>query len=186
MKLSEWARQHGLSYKTAWRLWRAGQLPVSAFQLETGTVVVQEEPVLARKAVLYACVSSSDQKDDLTRQLDRLRAYALQQRLEILNEVTETGSSLHGKRPNLLKWLRNPAAAIIVVEHRERLVQFGFDYIEAALQAQGRSLIVIDESEPTDGVERDLHEVIISLCARLYGRRSARHRADKAMEALHG
>ncbi len=186
MKLSEWAKHNGLSYKTAWRLWRAGQLPVPAFQLETGTVVIQEPPPPAPKAVLYASVSFADQKEDLTRQLDRLRAYAQEQRLDILDEVTETGSGLNGKRPRLLKWLRNPEATVIVVEHRERLVRFGFDYIEAALQAQGRRLIVMDEAELADDVVRDLHEVIVSMCARLYGRRSAKRRAEQAMAALHG
>jgi len=62
MKLSQWAKQHGLSYKTAWRMWRAAQLPVAATQLETGTVVIQDESTPASAAVLYARVSSSDQK----------------------------------------------------------------------------------------------------------------------------
>jgi len=35
MKLSAWAQLQGLSYKTAWRLWKAGQLPVLAEQLTT-------------------------------------------------------------------------------------------------------------------------------------------------------
>jgi putative resolvase len=39
MKLSAWARQQGLSYKTAWRLWKAGKLPVPAEQLAIGTVI---------------------------------------------------------------------------------------------------------------------------------------------------
>jgi predicted site-specific integrase-resolvase len=75
---------------------------------------------------------------------------------------------------------------VIVVEHRERLARFGFDYIEASLCAQGRRIEVVEEGEMADDVVRDLHDVIVSTCARLYGRRSAKNRADRAMKALHG
>jgi predicted site-specific integrase-resolvase len=43
MKLSAWAKANGLTYKTAWRMWRDGKLPIPAEQLATGTVVVQVE-----------------------------------------------------------------------------------------------------------------------------------------------
>jgi putative resolvase len=40
MKLSVWAKQQGLAYKTAWRMWKLWQLPVPAEQLPTRTVIV--------------------------------------------------------------------------------------------------------------------------------------------------
>lgn len=51
MKLSAWARQNGLSYKTAWRLWQAGQLSISTFQLEVGAIVAQHRAEQAMKAL---------------------------------------------------------------------------------------------------------------------------------------
>ncbi len=57
----------------------------------------------------------------------------------------------------------------IVVEHRDRLARFGVEYLEAALAAQGRHLVVADD------VEADA-----SFCARLYGRRSDKRRAEAA------
>ena len=44
MKLSAWAKQQGVSYKTAWRWWKAGQLPVPTEQMPTGTVIVDPQP----------------------------------------------------------------------------------------------------------------------------------------------
>jgi putative resolvase len=46
MKLSDWARANGISYKTAWLWWRQGRLPVSARQLPSGTILgdVPERP----------------------------------------------------------------------------------------------------------------------------------------------
>jgi putative resolvase len=188
MKLSAWARQQGLSYKTAWRLWRAGKLPVPAEQLSTGTVVVHAEPPRPAQggAALYARVSSSDQKEDLERQMARLRAHAALAGIPVVAEVAEVGSGLNGHRPKLLRLLGRPDVAILVVEHRERLARFGVEYLTAALAAQGRRIEVVDEAEMSDDIVRDLHDVIVSMCARLYGRRSARHRAEKAMEALGG
>jgi len=82
-----------------------------------------------------------------------------------------------------LKLLRNQAIKVIVVEHRERLIRFGFEYIEAALAAQGQSIMVVDPFEVKDDLIRDMTEVLTSFCARLYGKRGARHKAEKAIKA---
>jgi len=84
-----------------------------------------------------------------------------------------------------MRLLRNPEVQNIVVEHRDRLMRFGFEYVESALAAQGRRVMVIEPDEMTDDIVRDLHDVIISMCARLYGKRSAKNRAKKALDAMH-
>ncbi len=185
MKLSAWARQQGLTYQTAWRMWKEGKLPVPAEQLPTGTIIVHSEKASADAGVaLYARVSSADPKADLDRQMARLVEYAVQQKYTVVDAVKEIGSGLNGHRKDLMRLLRNPKVGIIVVEHRDRLVRFGYEYIEAALAAQGRGIVVIEPDEVVDDVVRDLHEVIVSMCARLYGKRSAKNRARKAMEAI--
>ena len=40
MRLSQYAKQMGVSYKTAFRWWKAGKL--DAYQLDTRTVIVRE------------------------------------------------------------------------------------------------------------------------------------------------
>lgn len=186
MKLSEWAKQQGITYKTAWRMWNAGKLPVPAEQLPTGTVIVHPPKQAEGGVSLYARVSSSDQKDDLDRQLARLTEFAVSQRMPIIDAIKEVGSGMNGHRKGLLRLLADPRAQIIVVEHRDRLMRFGFEFLEASLAAQGRKIVVVENEEMTDDIVRDLHEVIVSMCARLYGKRSAQHRAQKAMDALHG
>ena len=79
MKLSHWAKAQGLTYQTAWRLWKTGNLPVAATQLATGTVLVHpplSAPEDSKAVALYARVSSFDQNDDLDRQLARLSEFA--------------------------------------------------------------------------------------------------------------
>jgi putative resolvase len=184
MKLSVWARANGLTYRTAWRMWRDGKLPVPAEQLATGTVLVHPpaEPSVETVA-LYARVSSADQKSDLERQLGRLADYASKERLTVLRSISEIGSGLNGHRAKVMKLLADPTVRTIVVEHRDRLARFGSEYIEAALAASGRKLVVVDQTEMKDDLVQDMIAVLTSFCARLYGRRAAKNRAEKALAA---
>jgi len=173
-------------YQTAWRWWRDGTLPVAARQTETGTILVDvprvEAPVSSR-AVVYARVSAHDQRADLDRQVARLSRWATSNGHEVTGIVCEVGSGLNGKRPKLRRILSDPAATVIVVEHRDRLARFGVEHLEAALSAQGRRVVVADPGETTDDLVRDMIEVLTSMCARLYGRRGARNRAMRAVTA---
>jgi predicted site-specific integrase-resolvase len=90
---------------------------------------------------------------------------------------------LNGKRPKLLKLLADPTVKKIVVEHRDRLARFGVEYIEAALQAQGRSLVVAEAGEQKLDLVQDFIDVVTSMCARIYGRRAASNRAKRALAA---
>src|SRR5690242_430574 len=184
MKLSAWAKANGLAYKTAWRMWRDGRLPVPAEQLPTGTVIVHPPAAAPADAVaLYARVSSGDQRGDLERQLGRLADYASRERMTVVQAVSEVGSGLNGHRPKIMRLLADPAIRTIVVEHRDRLARFGSEYIEAALRAGGRRLAVVDETEMKDDLAQDMIAVLTSFCARLYGRRAAKDRAEKALAA---
>lgn len=184
MKLADWARKNGLSYKAAYRLYRSGNFPIPTQQLATGTILVYETPTITPSAALYARVSSQDKKEDLERQLQRLRDYAAQNGLIVTQEITEIGSGLNGHRKKLLKILSNPSVSIIAVEHRDRLARFGSEYIAAALEASHRELRIINMEECKDDLVQDMIDVLTSFCARLYGRRSANNRVRKAMEAI--
>ncbi len=183
MKLSDWARRQGISYLTAWRWFKAGRLPVPARQLPTGTILV-DEPTPHGRTVLYARVSSAEQKEDLERQVQRLQAFAQAQGWTDVEVVAEIGSGLNGQRKKLLRVLRDPTVSRIVVEHRDRLARVGFEMVEAALAAAGTRVVVVEEGEVTADLARDLLEILTSACGRLYGRRSARNRAKRALEAL--
>jgi len=82
--------------------------------------------------------------------------------------------------------LRDKEVDTVLVEHRDRSCRFGAEYVEAALEAEGRRLVVVDPSELDDDLVRDGAELLTSLCARLYGRRSAANRARHAVEVACG
>lgn len=183
--MKEWAKREGVHPVTAYRWFREGKLPVPARRVGGLILVGQSaEPVPDETVVVYARVSSADQKSDLDRQVARVTTWATGQHLMVSRVVTEVRSALDGRGKEFLALLRDPAVTTIVVEHRDRFARFGAEYVEAALSAQGRRLLVVDPAEVDDDLVRDVIEILTSLCARLYGRRSAASRAQRAVDAV--
>lgn len=173
----------GVNKHTAYRWFREGTLPVPARRVGKLILVDVEGAAApeARRTVVYARVLSHDQRADLGRQVARLTEWATSSGLTVSEVVCEVGSGMSGKRRKLARVLADPTAATIVVEHRDRLARFGVEHLEAALSAQGRRVVVVDDGEMDDDLVRDMTEVLTSFCARLYGRRGARNRAIKAL-----
>jgi putative resolvase len=182
VKLAEWARANGVHPKTAYRWWREGTLPVTARKVGPRTILIDTAVGDSAGAVgLYARVSSHDQREDLERQVARISDWAAKAGMRVVRVESEVGSGMNGARPKVRRLLADPRVSLVVVEHRDRLGRVNTELVEAALAAAGRRLVVLDEGEVTDDLVRDMMEVLTWFCARLYGRRSARNRAEKAL-----
>jgi len=181
VNLSEWAERVGVSKFTAYRWFREGTLPVPATRAGRLILVDLDGPPGAGRTVVYARVSSHDQRADLDRQVAAMTQWATAQALSVDEVVVEVGSGMNGKRPKLDRLLADATATTVVVEHRDRLARFGVEHLEAALSAQGRRVVVVEAGELDDDLVGDMTEVLTWFCARLYGRRGARNRAEKAL-----
>lgn len=167
-------------------------MPVPFERTATGAIIVHDPKyenttptTAAGRTVCYARVSSSDQKNDLQRQADRLKAFAFNMGVDAPEVVTEIGSGTNGtRRKKLNKLLADTTVRTIIVEHRDRFARMNMTLVESALQAQGRRVIVVDDTELNDDLVHDMAEVLTSFCARLYGKRAAKRRAEKALEAM--
>lgn len=166
-------------------------MPVPFERTATGAIIVHDPKyetapttLHVGRTVCYARVSSGDQKNDLQRQADRLKAFAFNMGVAAPEVVTEVGSGMDDKRRKLNHLLADPTVATIIVEHRDRLARMNAGLIESALEASGRRLIVVDDTDLDDDLARDVTEVLTSFCARLHGRKSAARRAQRALEAL--
>ncbi|MFL5629403.1 MAG: IS607 family transposase [Ktedonobacteraceae bacterium] len=172
MRLSRYAKQMNVSYKTAFRWRKAGRL--DAYQLDTGSIIVRD-PLPGTRApngiALYARVSTQGQKADLDRQVERLKRYAASWGYQVTKIVQEIASGMNDTRPKLLKLLTDPHVGKIVVEHRDRLTRFGFVSIEQLFQMQGRSLEVMFPTDTKHDLVDDFIAVITSMASRIYGRR---------------
>ena len=191
MLVKEWARLEGLHPQTVWKWCRQGTMPVPVEQTPTGMWLIHDPKYetashpnpAGSRTVCYARVSSGGRKGDLQRQADRLKAFAVGMGVEHPEIVTETGSGMDDKRRKLNRLLSDPTVGTLIVEHRDRLARMNVGLVESALKAQGRRIIVVDDTEPDDDLVRDMTEALTSFCARLYGRRAAKRKTDAALRA---
>jgi predicted site-specific integrase-resolvase len=186
MKLIDYAHKMGISYKTAWRWYKAGKLPGK--QMDTGTILIMEdapERHAPTKVAVYARVSSAENKSNLDSQAERLVAYCAARGYQVAKVVKEVGSGINDSRPKFLALLADLSIGTIVIEHKDRGTRFGFRYIETLLRVQGRTLEVVNQAEnSTEDLLADLTSIIYSLCARLYGQRGAKRKTEKIVQEL--
>lgn len=137
MQLSQYAKQQGISYRTALRWFRSGT--IKGYQTPSGTILVQEDEPQAsyQKTAIYARISSQEHKKNLARQAERLLQYCTVRGYQVAQVVKEIASGLNDSRPKLLSLLKDTSITHIVVEHKDRLTRFGFRYLETLLEAQG-------------------------------------------------
>ncbi len=187
MKLSEYAKKLGISYTTAWRMWKKGEL--DAYQLPSGTIIVKDDEdsptKLSETVCIYARVSSSENKDNLKRQSERLRDYAMAKGYRIYKVVEEVGSGLNDNRKKLLAVLADDKFTVLLVEHKDRLTRFGANYIQLLLTQTGRRLEIVNGADnDKDDLMTDFASVITSFCSRLYGLRRAKRKTEKIIAEL--
>ena len=183
MKLSTYAKQLGISYQTAWRLFKDGKL--NAYKLPTGTVIVREEETRgAEQAVAVYCrVSSSENKGNLESQKRRILDYCAAKGYKVNRVVTEVGSGINDTRKQWLSLLQDRTVRIIVVEHKDRFTRFGFAGCKTLLNTDGRDIEVVNEADNgKEDLLQDLVSSITSFCARLYGQRRCKRRTEKIIQ----
>ena len=120
---------------------------------------------------------------DLDRQKLRLSEHAQRHRIQVDHVIADVGSGLDAPRPKLLNARSKPQLGFVLAEHRERLARFGSEMVDMLLRARGGGVIVLEEREVDDDLVRDITEALTGFCVRLYGRRSEKPRAGRAMKA---
>ena len=214
MKLSAYARSLGVSYRTAWRWFKAGK--VAGFQADTGTLIVTEAivetvPASANpKTVIDTRVSAAENKDHLEGQAKRRMDYCAAKGYQVTIVVQEIGSGVNDTLSKLLKWLSDPTVGQIVVEPKDRLTRFGFNSSEQWLAMQGRKIETVasnaikqrHQATPSSNAIKQRHQakrmaengkedliqdfvsIVTSFCARLYGQRRSKHKTERILSEL--
>ena len=148
MKLSQYAKKVGVTYRTAFRWWQLGH--IKGYQLPSGTIIVtegeeiQESRTGQGQVVIYARVSSHEHRANLERQAERLEDYCAAKGYQVSRVVKEIGSGTNDNRAKFLALLEDQRISTIVVEHEDRATRFGFRYLETLLKGQGRAIEVVN------------------------------------------
>jgi excisionase family DNA binding protein len=192
----EVCRRLGISYSTLSRWVREGR--IRAVRTAGGKYRVPESEVrriaeglpISRevRAVIYARVSSSDQRSDLERQVQYLTQYCSSKGYRVVDVLSDVASGLKTDRKGLLKlfnYVVNRQVDIVVITYRDRLTRFGFEYLEHFFNQHGVKIEVVFGEEPKDAYQElveDLIEIITSFAGKLYGMRS--HKKKRLVEGF--
>lgn len=192
MKLPEYAKRIGVTRFTAHKWFHEGKIP-GAYQLPSGLIYVPdsifdaEKPKSKELTVVYARVSSSEQrKTNLETQAERLTQFAIANGWVVDKVIKEVGSGLNDERKKLTDLLRSDIKIDrIIVEHKDRLTRFGFNYLQILADKLDFEIVVVN---PTmidhDDLMQDFASIITSFCARLYSRRRAKRQTEKLIQSL--
>ena len=192
IKASEYAKKMSLHIRTVYRYYHNGK--IKGYQdKETGTIFIlnpfknKNEDNLENKVVLYARVSSSENKSNLDSQLERLRLFASAKGYQIIKEIKEIGSGLNDNCSKLNYLLEKELNEfkILLVEHKDRLTRFGFNYIDILLKSHNKKIEVINlvDNNKEDLIQ-DFVSVITSFCARIYSQRISKRKVEKLIKEL--
>ncbi len=138
------------------------------------------------RAVIYARVSSHKQKKDgnLDRQVERLRSYCSAKGYKVIDVITDVASGLKEDRSGLQKLfniVEKHQADVVVVEFKDRLTRFGFDYLKRYFESHGTKIEVVEETEKgyMEELIEDFVSIVISFAGRIYGKRSQKFKKIK-------
>ena len=136
-----------------------------------------------RSSYIYARVSSSGQKGDLDRQIEKLRVSSPES--EVISDI-RSGMGFNRKGfLKLLDLIEKDKVSVIYITHKDRLARFGYDLVEKICEMHGTRIVTVDSEEllaAHEELSRDLISIITSFSARLYGLRS--HKLKKILEAV--
>ena len=183
--LKDYAKSHGIKYRAAWNRFKAGKIP-SAFKDDFGKILIPEDkPDRPLKVVCYARVSSSQNKNNLESQAERIINFANLSGFPVHNVVKEIGSGLNDNRPKLLKILNDCDVTHIVVEHKDRLTRFGFNYLKLWMESKQCQIIIINNVDTDkEDLMQDFISLVTSMVARLYGLRRSRRKTEQLIKSL--
>ena len=166
-------------------------LPHPARQTESSLIIVDYVPqssstkVKKNRVAIYSRVSSSENKENLNRQSERLTEYAIANGYQIVRNVKEIGSGLNDHRKQLETLLQQDDYDILLVEHKDRLARFGTNYLGVLLLRSGVKLEIVNLADNgKDELIQDLVAIVTSFAARLYGQRRASRKTEKIIAEL--
>jgi putative resolvase len=148
-------------------------------------VETQEKNIVC---AIYARVSSNEQKQkgDLDRQSQRLYEYCAKHGLLVTHIIKDVGSGLNDNRNGFNKitdLIINHKVNKLVIENKDRLTRFQFNFIQKMFNSYGCEIILINNVDVSSEEEltTDMISLLASFSGKFYGRRSAERRKNKTI-----
>lgn len=131
-----------------------------------------------RSDAIYARVSTVKQKDNLERQIDHLKIFAVDHNPKNLIVKSDIGSGLNDNRKELnqlINLVQSDKIDRIFIMYKDRLTRFGFNYIKQICDFHNTEIIIVSNEENDKSLRDELADDIISIINsssdKLYGMR---------------
>ena len=184
VKISDYAKMHGVTYRTVWNWIKNGEVVITK-NAHGRNFIELGEKCQEKNVGIYCRVSSSENKNNLEKQKQRMVDYCAAKGYQIQKIVCEIGSGLNDGRPKLESLLLDKQINVIVAEHSDRISRFGMNYIEKLLASQGRKIEIVNQAETEkEDLVQDFVAIITSFTARLYGQRRNKRKTEKLIKEL--
>lgn len=191
IKLSKFAKDLNVTKMTLWNWKYKGLIEfhkigsMNYVDEETYNKFLNIKNEKEEKVVIYCRVSSTVNKSNLETQKERLVNYCATKGYKVHKIITEFGSGINDKRPKLQKLLEGDDFTKIVVEHKDRLTRFGFNYLDVLLKNRGKTIEVINNVDTDkEDIIQDFVSIITSFTARIYGQRRSKRKTEKLIKKL--
>lgn len=129
--------------------------------------------------VIYARVSTTKQKEDLNRQIEMVKGYAISNGYKIEKIFKDIASGMNENRTEfnlLLRDIFSGNVDTVFISYKDRLTRFGFDYFKHIFEEFGTKIVVLDELEETNSdfqteLTNDIISIIHHFSMKLYSNR---------------
>ena len=142
-----------------------------------------------RYNITYSRVSLPKQKNDLKTQTKRLYDFAISNGYPIKEQIEDvkSGMSFEDRKGfvKLLKKVTNYEVKTVIIEHKDRLVRFGFELVKMLFEKYGTNIIIISDDETNKTYEQELTDDLLSII-HYYSMKSYsyRRKLNNAVKAL--
>ena len=142
-----------------------------------------------RYNITYSRVSLPKQKNDLKIQTKRLYEFSTSNGYQIKEQIKDikSGMSFEDRKGfvKLLKKVMNYEVKNVIIEHKDRLVRFGFELIQMLFDKYGTNIIVISDDDTNKTYEQEVTDDLLSII-HYYSMKSYSHRRklNNAAKAL--
>lgn len=129
-----------------------------------------------RKTVIYARVSTRNQKDDLQNQVAFLRQFCNARGMIVDECIEDYGSGLNYNRKKwnaLLEEVMEQKVRMIVITHKDRFIRFGYEWFEKFCEKFHTTILVVNNEDlsPQEELVQDIISILHVFSCRLYGLR---------------
>ena len=171
IRLSEWARQQGISRITAYRMLRRRMLPVPSERSPTGRWYVLVPPKRIGRAAIYTrATPGPHQIEEINQQIAALSEWATIRYRSIFTIVREIANPYTSSMPRLQRLLADRQISNILIHNPAIVGLHNYDLLTASLAPAGRAITSLQPGKPKIAARRaDLKAAITGLCIELNG-----------------